>query len=359
MVVYNLANDSIGDLSMAMLRKIMMVLAVIILLLFIGSFFLPKEATVERSTVINANTDKVFNYLNSMKNFNDWSPWFEMDPDGKYEFSGADVGVTSKFTWDGENTGKGSQEIIESNPNSEIKLKLIFDGQPPSAVSYKLEPVEDGTKMTWSFNTALNGPLDKYMGLMLDSFLGDMYEKGLSNLKNKVEALPEPAVVHKEKPTTAGHPQIVDVDSQHLIYMANKADFDGDLISNALAESYGAMIAFMAEKEINFAGAPLAITTGGSPEEGFWAFEAALPVDIPVEVKTDNAIQFKLSYSGRAVKVVHTGAYMDMANSYEKAQSYIVNNQLEINGNPWEQYVSDPSVTPESELITHVYFPIK
>ncbi len=347
-----------GGRDMAFLRKLFIFLALLIGILFAVSFFLPKAAHVERSTVIDTSPEKLFNYLNNTSNFNQWSPWFEMEPDAKYEITGPESGVGGILAWHGDKTGKGTQEIIESNPYSDIKLKLVFDGQAPAYANYKLEPVMAGTKITWNFDTSLNGPIEKYLGLMMDSIIGGMYEKGLDNLKTKVEALPDPEPI-QEIADKVQQPEEVMVEAQNLIYLANKADMDGEKISKALAESYGKLVTFMAEKQLNFAGAPLAITTGGSPEEGFWAFEAALPVDLPMETDDSSEIQFKLSYSGKAVKLVHIGSYMSMGKSYEKLAQYVAENNLEPNGNIWEQYVSDPAVTAEKDLITHLYFPVK
>ncbi|WP_251359352.1 SRPBCC family protein [Kangiella sp. TOML190] len=350
---------------MAILRRLLISLAIFIGLLFVISFFLPKTAQVERSIVINSSQETLFNYLNTTKNFNQWSPWFEMDPSATYEFSGPEVGVGGALTWDGEKTGKGTQEVIESNPYSDIKLKLVFDGQPPATASYHLESAAKGTKITWRFHTGLNGPIEKYLGLMMDSFVGDMYAKGLNNLKAKVEALPEPVAAVKEEvmevvtPEIPKGPHIVTVEPNAIIYMANRSEMDGDKISQALAESYGKLVAFMAEKQLNFAGAPLAITTGGSPEEGFWAFEAALPVDYAVEVDEGSEIQFKRTYAGKAVKLVHIGPYMEMTESYKQLAQYVAENNLLPNGNMWEQYISDPANTAEEELITRLYFPIQ
>ncbi len=345
-----------------------MVIAVLILLLFMASFFLPKEAHVERSALINSSQAKLFDYLNTTKNFNQWSPWFEMDPNGDYKFSGPEMGVGGILAWDGEKTGKGTQEIVESNPYQNIKLKLIFDGQPPAYASYKLEPVEGGTKVTWGFDTSLNGPVEKYMGLMMDSFVGDMYDKGLDNLKAKVEAMPdgvsmiEANLSNKSEQVRTNdmyQPEVIEVEPFDIAYIASRADFDGDLISKELAASYGKIIGLMTKNGINFAGSPLAITTGGSPEEGFWAFEAALPVDKVIVTDEGDEIQFKKTYGGKAVKLVHKGPYMDMASSYKKLAEFVYGNNLVPNGNVWEQYVSDPGNTPEEELMTHLFFPVK
>lgn len=172
---------------MAMLRKIMLVLAIIIAILFAISFALPKEAIVERSVTINTTQEKLFNYLNSMKNFNEWSPWYEMDPKGDYQYFGPDYGVGSKFSWKSDKTGVGSQEIVAANAYSDISLKLEFDGQPPAKVSYFLVAEGDKTKVTWIFKTQLKDPLEKYLGLMMDTFIGPTFDKGLQNLKAKFE----------------------------------------------------------------------------------------------------------------------------------------------------------------------------
>lgn len=350
---------------MAFLRKVLLVLAILIAVLFAASFFLPKEAEVERSTVIDVKKEVLFDYLNSMKNFNDWSPWFEMDPNGKYEFSGPEYGVGSKFSWESDKTGIGTQEIIASNPYNDITLKLVFDGQPPSEASYHLSTDGDKTKMTWKFKTGLNGPMEKYLGLMMDSFIGDMYEKGLANLKSKAESLPKEVLVAKSTENQSNEvidmfePELIEVEPYNIAYIANRADFDKDKISQALTESYGKVVGHMMQNGIGFAGSPLAITTAGSPEEGFWAFEAAIPVDKTLESKDGDEIKFKQTYGGRVVKLVHKGDYMSMPSSYKKLAEYVYGNNLEPNGDIWEQYISDPGNTPQDELITHLFFPVK
>jgi effector-binding domain-containing protein len=48
-----------------------------------------------------------------------------------------------------------------------------------------------------------------------------------------------------------------------------------------------------------------------------------------------------------------------METTYKKIDAFIAAYQLEHNGRSWESYVSDPSTTPEDELITEVYVPVK
>ena len=58
---------------MQVLKKILVGLAVLVLV--IVSLFLPSNVSVARSTSIAAPPDTVFPYVNSLKKFNEWSPW--------------------------------------------------------------------------------------------------------------------------------------------------------------------------------------------------------------------------------------------------------------------------------------------
>ena len=51
--------------------------------------------------LIQAPPQVVFGYINDYRKFNQWSPWFERDPEAKYEYSGP-TGVGSKMHWESE-----------------------------------------------------------------------------------------------------------------------------------------------------------------------------------------------------------------------------------------------------------------
>ncbi|WP_377517691.1 hypothetical protein [Microbulbifer taiwanensis] len=48
--------------------------------------------TLERSVTIAKPPQTVFPYVNNLRNFNSWSPWYQLDPNTKYEYSGPDEG---------------------------------------------------------------------------------------------------------------------------------------------------------------------------------------------------------------------------------------------------------------------------
>ena len=173
--------------------KILLGIVITLAVLFvIGGMLLPSEQHVERSVVVNADPAKVFVLVNDYREFNKWSPWATYDPEGtSYEFSGPTAGIGSKMSWSSEdpNVGSGTQEIVDSQPNTMVKSKLTFEGfDTPSFATFTLEPTDGGTRLTWSFEANLDSMVGRYMGLMMDKWVGGDYERGLARLKELAES---------------------------------------------------------------------------------------------------------------------------------------------------------------------------
>jgi uncharacterized protein YndB with AHSA1/START domain len=154
-----------------------------------GGYILPNEVTVQRQATINAPPEKVYALVANYKRFQEWSPWADLDPATTYAFDGPQSGVGQKMSWasNNPNVGKGSQVITEATENSHLGVDLDL-GQMGKAFSYwDLQPAAGGTNATWGFKMKLDGVLDRWMGLLMDRFVGPDYEKGLSRVKAVAE----------------------------------------------------------------------------------------------------------------------------------------------------------------------------
>ena len=96
-------------------------------------------------------------------------------------------------------------------------------------------------------------------------------------------------------------------------------------------------------------------------DDAGYVFDAAIPVDKTPEkaIPADAPVQLKQTYSGKALKIVFKGPYGGMPPSYQKLEAYMAARGYEAAGPPWDEYVSDPGTTPEAELITNIYQPVK
>ncbi len=166
------------------------ILSVVVVGLAIGVVIQPVKAHVEQSIVIDAPVSRVYNTLNSYKNFSAWSPWAKMDPQAKYVFEGSAAGVGAKMSWDGARTGRGSQWIEESVPDEKVKCALAFDGMDSTAYSeFTMQPKEGGTTLTWTYDGINKGLKGKAIWMFMGTMLNDQYTQGLLDLKAYTEKL--------------------------------------------------------------------------------------------------------------------------------------------------------------------------
>ncbi len=149
------------------------------------------DYTIERKLLINAAADKIFPYINNSKLANEWMPWAAMDSAMTMSYEGLQAGVGSISSW--QSTGKmgiGSAEVLESIENKLVKTKLVYL-KPMKMIQIaeiSLIPSSNGTFVNWAV-TGKNNFMGRLFCLFInmDKMVGGEFEKGLHNLKKKVE----------------------------------------------------------------------------------------------------------------------------------------------------------------------------
>lgn len=315
---------------------------------------LPDTAHVERSIVVDAKPATVYTVLNGFRQFQKWSPWAKYDPAAVITHEGPMMGVGAKQSWAGnDQVGTGSQEIIEVKPNELVRIDLVFGGfESKNTATYLLSPEGEGTKVTWAYDTISGGNLIyRYFGLLSDSMLGPDYESGLASLKQLVESLPKDDF-------SALQVEIVETTAKTVAYAYGEASVDQ--AGAKLGELYGKVMKFVADSGAKQSDAPMAITHAFDEATKFWKFDAAIPVDkADLAAPAEGEVKIKQTYAGMALKVTHKGPYAAMEPTYNQLTAYKLAAGFEDNGDSWEHYVTDPGNTPEAELVTHIYWPVK
>ena len=335
---------------MKTLKKIGLGFFGLLVLIVLVAFLLPGKVHVERSLVIKAGAAPVFNEVNTLKNWEKWSPWHQMDSTMKVTYEGPEAGAGAKYSWIGEEMGAGSLQISESQPNTAIKTALDFGGMGISYATYKFEPVTDGTKVTWIMDSdTKDAPWawyvpSKYFGLFMDDMLGKDFEKGLNNLKTVVEsqpAAPAYSVVEKTIPTQ----QVLTI----------KAVCSQEELSDKLGELYGQIVTEMQQNKLEFAGQPFAIYHKYDPKA--IEFEAGIPVN--KAGKTKGAIVAKELKGGPVAMIAHYGPYEGTYNAHMAMDQWITANKKEVKNAPWEVYVTDPVQEKDpAKWLTEIYYPL-
>jgi effector-binding domain-containing protein/uncharacterized protein YndB with AHSA1/START domain len=339
---------------MRILKTLLLCLLVVIAALVVIAFFLPKTAHVERSVTIARPPSQVFALLSNLHRFNAWSPWFDLDPQAKYTFSGPLTGVGAKSSWTGnKDVGSGSQEIIESRPNELVKTQLDFGAMGRPTASFKLVPAGLGTTVTWSLDQSFEGSLiGRYFGLMLDSMVGKDYDKGLTRLKALVESFPAADISG-----ISGTPVDLTAKKIYFVSVGPIAVADMAATSNALAAAYARIGALLRANKLEMTGPLLTITTSYDATTG-WQFDAAAAVAANDAPGTDE-VKAGTTYAGRAVQFVHVGPYDKLGDTIMKAHAWLAVQGYKPKDRLIEEYLSDPGNTPPEQLQTRLTIPVE
>ena len=337
-------------------RRIMLWVGALLIVAIAAAYMLPRNVRVERSASIAAPRATLFTVLNSFKQFNKWSPWYELDPAARYTNEGPGSGAGAKLSWAGnpQTLGSGSQVITASEPYERVAADVDFgQGGAPAKQVYTLTTEGTGTKVSWSMDVDLGmNPIARYFGLGFDGMIGKDFDKGLALLKTFAEGLPKADFAGLEIEAAAVEPVTV-------AYVSASSAKTDTAIAAAIARAYGEVGAFMKAQNLNQAGAPITIDTGSS-NTGY-LFDAAIPVDrLPAKpVAQDSRVQLKQTYGGKVLKVALRGSYSQIPATYDKIVAYIAAHGIETNGNPWDEFANDPTTVKASEVLTNIYFPIK
>ncbi|MDJ0690010.1 MAG: SRPBCC family protein [Xenococcaceae cyanobacterium MO_188.B32] len=180
---------------MSWLKSILGVLASLLVVIVIVGLLLPSKVHVERKITINTQPQTIYPLIANFEEWDKWSPWAKIDPEAEFTIIGSGLG--QKMLWSSEDprVGKGSQEIMALDAPKQIKTHLDFGEQGMADASFALISENDETEVTWSLDTDMRKgvplymkPFSAYLGFFMDSMIGKDYERGLANLRDKVES---------------------------------------------------------------------------------------------------------------------------------------------------------------------------
>jgi uncharacterized protein YndB with AHSA1/START domain len=166
--------------------------AIVLFLIFVATR--PATFHIERSITVAAPPDRPFAQVNDLHAWAAWSPYEKKDPNMQRTFDGAPSGTGAGYAWKGDqNVGEGRMTIVQSEPPSQIVIKLEFT-KPFTATNtatFTFAPVAGGTRVTWAMD-GTNNFVAKALHLFMnmDKMVGDDFQRGLVALKTVSESGP-------------------------------------------------------------------------------------------------------------------------------------------------------------------------
>jgi effector-binding domain-containing protein len=331
---------------MKVLKIVLMIILAIVILFLVVAAFMPSSYHIERSIDINQPVELVFEQVADLNNFEQWSPWNEMEPSAYSPVEGMGVGQVSK--WDGDTVGKGALTVTGITEYESLTQSLKFEEpfEGAAEITFTFVQNENGTiKVTWSTIGELGYPVARFLKPMIESELAESFDKGLAKLKERCEAIKD--YVKIEVTNFPGGKYYTISDKCHVSEIEGK-------MNKIFPELY----AFVGKNQLQFAGNPITINNEYDMELKIWDFTVAVPVTDNSKKATGKIKAMELPPM-KVAKTVYVGPYDGSEKTYMAMEVNMKKRGYEVAGKSIEEYVNSPEDTPPNELITNIYYPIK
>jgi hypothetical protein len=169
---------------------ILLILVGIVALLLIIALFLKKDHYINRQIIINAPSQKVFDFLRLLKNQDKFNKWAKTDPNRIWEYKGIDGTVGFIISWKGnKDAGEGEKEIMNIIEGNKIETQIRFVKPVKTFANVIMETeaiAENQTKVNLINSGTLNYPMNIFIPFLEKNFPKDM-DSSLATLKHLLE----------------------------------------------------------------------------------------------------------------------------------------------------------------------------
>ena len=339
------------------------VLLLLLVVLVAGAIFVatrPDSFEVTRSKVIKAPAAVIFNNVSDFKNWEAWNPWMEKDTTIKATYPEQTAGIGGSYSWDGKD-GKGSMKNLSMVANQSLEQELQFEDYDPNTVTWKLEEVEDGTKVTWTMKGEKLPFMFKAFAAFsggMDNMVGPDYEKGLENLdKVLMEHM-------KNNPPQAkfrlGEASQGEISGKQFVGYYQKTTTD-----TALEDMTKLFMEFMPKAGMYGAKNQLDYTPGSlyakwDEETKEAEFYIGLLVHSTDKLPASEGLSIMDAPTGKIVKISKFGPYgIGDMEAHAKIAAFMQKHKLVQSGPVWELYENDPMEVKPEDIQTDIYYSVK
>lgn len=331
------------------MKLIKVILSIIIsfsLLWILVALFSPRNLGVSESIIIEQSSSEIFSQVNDLKKWNSWSEWNRLDTNMLITFSSVSSGEGASSTWKSESLGNGTQKIIESTPSERIRLLVSIADWGDSFAQWTFTSLEDfKTEVTWTFEDKEIAFLLRPLGFSFNNSISDDYVKGLSNLKEYCENLPQ-----QNKKLVA---RIINVEPFNYISKHIVSNFED--VGTDMGKSYAELINLCSANNWEIIGMPFSINYRDTEE----LFEYDVAFKISNSVKAPKGFSSGTIEGGETLTISHFGLYENLPASYEILDNWMRDNGFKLNDHSYEIYITDPGTEPDSsKWETQVFYPI-
>jgi effector-binding domain-containing protein len=320
---------------MRFLKWPLLILLALILIYAILCAVGPKNLNLTRTQKVNAPAPFVFNQINNLPAWENWSSWNINDPDMQISYTKLEEGVGAKSTWTSEAQGNGTQEIIESVKNEKLKTKLMFEEWGGSAAYglFELKENKGKTEVSWSMDSGDDFPFLQRGLMLVLGMKGDIkknYDASLKNIKR---------IVEERNSGKYGDYNVKEITVPEKRYMINRAEVNLKGIQQFYATNFSSIASKLGESQLEMDGMPSGLFFKYNTKAGTADMAAAIPVKEDTDIED---VESFLIPEKSGLRVDYYGDYNGTTAAHEAIEAYMDDRGLLSDVPMVEEYVTDP-----------------
>jgi effector-binding domain-containing protein len=326
----------------------------------VGRYVLGNELSVTRTVSIDRPRAAIFAMANDLKIMREWSPYYTLDPDADYTFSGDGPGPGQTMRWRSKSrqVGSGKITLVRAAFNREVETIMELGGRATLNSKLSIARTEAGSSVAWSVSATcregwINLPC-RYMNLILERAVAQDLDAGLARLRTLASQLPD---VDFEGLS----PDFVNVRPQSYVYSPiTTANNDQAQVDAALTLGVSQVNQFMEQFQLVRAGDMVRVTTDWNRSTQQMSFRVGYPFQGPAPL-TVVGVQIGETPSGQAMRVVHTGPRAALRDTYAKAYAFLQAHRIAVRegGLPWEVLIDEAGAGDATRMRLEIYIPLQ
>lgn len=255
------------------LEVVVSLVIVIVLVAVIGAL-LPSSGRIERSVEVSNPVRQIFDTVNTLRRFPEWSAERRLDPQMRMEFEGPRSGIDAGVRWTGNETvGNGSLKIVSADPDSQVKMAAENDlSGTNKSYTFRIVPAENARTarifLSYEVDYGWN-LLWRYAGLYIHGTPDANVQAALANLSAMLASFPN--VDYKDTEI-----EVVDVVPVPVLLISTKAPRTLDEVALASDEAAAKIEAVMQKAGLTAVGPRRTLTTNWADDS--YSFDIAIPV---------------------------------------------------------------------------------
>lgn len=305
---------------------------------------------VQRSIEISASPDQVFEKVADFKTWTTWSPWLLAEPDAQVTVTSNAKDVGAVYAWQGKVVGAGEIEHqrLERPRKIEDEIRFIKPFKSTSKVAFELQPSGSGTQLTWHMYGSLPWFMF-WMRPMMETFIGMDYDRGLKMLKEWIET----GKINSQTKVKG----MVSVGPLTMLGVRDKCRVAD--VGASMEAAFNKAAKLFQQHNLPTTGGMISVYTCFDMKAGMFDYISGYVVPDSVQCQSSELARWSLP-AGQAFSVEHIGSYNHLGNAWSAANQIARYKKLKQSRiGTFELYKTTPPETPDAELRTEIYLPLR